>query len=119
MANMNLDFSNVQSNNILLDEGMYNVTIESVEEKTSSTGNPMLLIRFREESTQAALFENYVLTEKCLWKLKELLSAAGIECNGAVEFDTEELVGLVFKAKVIQDDYNDNKVNRIKKVYAA
>lgn len=119
MANMNLDFSNVQSNNILLEEGMYNVTIEAVEEKTSSTGNPMLQIRFREETTQAAIFDNYVLKENCLWKLKELLTAAGIECGGNVEFDTDELVGLVFKAKIVQEDYNDSKVNRIKKVYAA
>lgn len=118
MANMNLDFSNVQSGTIL-DEGVYNVTIESVEEKTSASGKPMLLIRFREEETKTAIFENYVLQENCLWKLKELLSAAGIECNGSVDFDTDDLIGLVFKAKIVQDDYNDSKVNRIKKVFAA
>lgn len=118
MANMNLDFSNVQGG-VVLDEGMYNVTIESVEEKTSSTGNPMLLVRFREEETKTAIFENYVLTENCLWKLKELLVAAGIECDGIIDFDTNDLVGLMFKAKIVQDDYNDSKVNRVKKVYAA
>lgn len=118
MANMNLDFSNVQGGT-LLDEGMYNVTIESVEEKTSSSGNPMLLVRFREETTKNAIFENYVLTENCLWKLKELLVAAGIDCSGAIDFDTEDLIGLVFKAKIVQDDYSYSKVNRIKKVYAA
>lgn len=118
MANMNLDFSNVQGGTLLA-EGMYNVTIESIEEKTSSTGKPMLLVRFREESTKAAIFENYVLQENCLWKLKELLVAAGIECDGAIDFDTEDLLGLVFKAKIVQDDYNDSTVNRIKKVYAA
>lgn len=118
MANMNLDFSNVQGGTIL-DEGMYNVTIESVEEKTSVSGKPMLLVRFREEETKTAIFENYVLQENCLWKLKELLSAAGIECNGSVDVDTDDLVGLVFKAKIVQDDYNDSKVNRIKKVFAA
>lgn len=119
MANMNLDFSNVQSNNTLLEEGMYNVVIEAVEPKTSSTGKPMLLIRFREESTQAALFENYVLQENCLWKLKELLNATGCECDGVIDFDTDDLIGLAFKVKVVQEDYNDSKVNRIKKVYAA
>lgn len=118
MANLNLDFSNVQGN-VILDEGIYNVTIESVEEKVSSTGKPMLNIRFREESTKTAIFENYVLQENCLFKLKELLSAAGLECDGAVDLDTDLLVGLVFKAKIVQDDYNDNKVNRIKKIYAA
>lgn len=118
MANLNLDFSNVQSN-VVLEEGMYNVTIEKVEEKTASTGKPMLLVRFKEEEQGAVLFENYVLTEEALWKLKELLSAAGIECNGAVDFDTDELVGLMFKAKIIKEQYNGSDVNRIKKVFAA
>lgn len=119
MANLNLDFSSVQSGNTLLEEGMYNLTLESVEEKTSSTGKQMLLVRFREETTQTALFENYVLAENCLWKLKELLNAAGLECDGMLDLDTDELIGLMFKAKVIQEDYNDSKVNRIKKIYAA
>ena len=118
MANLNLDFSNVQGN-VVLDEGMYNVTIEAVEEKTASTGKPMLCVRFREETTKTAIFENYVLQENCLFKLKDLLSAAGIDCSGGVEFDTDELVGLVFKAKIVKDSYNDSEVNRIKKIYAA
>lgn len=115
---MNLDFSNVQSATIL-EEGMYNVTIESVENKVSSTGKDMLLVRFREEETKTAIFENYVLTENCLWKLKELLTAAGIECDGAIDFEPDDLVGLVFKAKVVKDSYNDSIVNRVKKIYAA
>lgn len=118
MATLNLDFSNVQGN-VLLDEGTYNVAIEEIEEKTSSTGKEMLLIRFREETTKTAIFENYVLQENCLFKLKELLAAAGMECEGVVDIDTEALIGLTFKAKIVQDDYNDSKVNRIKKIFAA
>ena len=118
MASLNLDFSNVQGN-VVLDEGMYNVTIEAVEQKTSSTNKPMLLVRFKEPETKAAIFENYVLEESCLWKLKELLSAAGIECSGQVDFDTDELVGLEFKAKIVKDQYNGSDVNRIKKLYTA
>lgn len=118
MATLNLDFSNVQGNTIL-EEGTYNVTLESLEEKTSSTGKPMLQARFREEETKTAIFENYVLQENCLFKLKDLLAAAGIDCGGAVDFDTEELVGLSFKAKITVEDYNDSKVNRIKKIFAA
>lgn len=119
MANLNLDFSSVQSNNVVLEEGLYSVVIEAVEEKTSSTGKPMLLVRFREANTNTALFENYVLTENCLWKLKELLDAAGVEADGIVDLDTDCLIGVAFTAKVIKEDYNGNEVNRIKKIFAA
>lgn len=115
---INLDFSSVPGN-VLLDEGNYNVAIKKVEEKVSSTGKPMLVVLFEEETTKTGIFENYVLTEDCLWKVKELLTAAGYDTSAVLEFDPNDLVGLVFKAKIVQDDYNDSKVNRIKKVYAA
>lgn len=118
MANINLDFSNVRGNEVL-EEGIYNLTIESIEEKVSSTGKNMLLVRFREENTKTAIFENYVLQENCLFKLKELLSAAGIECDSIVNLDTDLLIGLTFKAKVTKEQYNDSDVNRIKKIFAA
>lgn len=115
---INLDFSSVKGN-VLLEEGLYNVTIKKVEEKVSSTGKPMLFVVFEEETTGTGIFENYVLTEECLWKIKELLDAAGIDTDEAVEFEPTELIGLSFKAKVVQRDYNDNKVNSIKKIFAA
>ena len=118
MANMTLDFSNVRGN-VVLEEGTYNLTIEAVEEKTSSNGNPMLQVRFREEETKTAVFENYVLQENCLFKLKDLLSAVGLETDGITELDTDSLIGVIVKAKVIKEEYNGSDVNRIKKVFAA
>ena len=118
MANINLDFSNVRGNEVLA-EAIYNLTIESIEQKVSSTGKDMLLIRFREETTKTAIFENYALQDNCLFKLKELLSAAGIDCDGVCDLDTDLLIGLTFKAKVTKEQYNDNEVNRIKKIFAA
>lgn len=115
---INLDFSSVPGN-VLLEEGMYNVSVKKVEEKVSSTGKPMLTIIFEEENTKTGIFENYVLEEKCLWKLKELLSAAGYDTANSLDFDPQEIVGLVFKAKIIQRDYNDSKTNSIKKIFAA
>lgn len=119
MANLNLDFSNVQKQ-VLLDEGVYNVTLKKLEEKTSSTGKPMLLATYIEEQTGSALFENYVLTEEALWKLNELLTAAGVDTSaGMVGIDIEALQGLMFKAKVIQREYNGEMRNSIKKIFAA
>lgn len=118
MANLNLDFSNVQGN-VVLEEGLYNLTIEEVKQTVSSTGKDMLVIRYREEETKTAIFENYVLEESCLWKLKELLTAVGLETDGICSLDTEQLVGLMVKAKVVKTQYNGQDRNNIKKVYGA
>lgn len=115
----NLNFSEIPSREPLA-EGMYLLDIEAVEEKKSSTGKDMLLVRFKEPESNTAIFENYVLEANCLWKLQELCDALGIDTS--VDMDSSELIpmlqGSEVKAKVVQDTYNENIVNRIKKVYS-
>jgi hypothetical protein len=112
-----LDFSNVQSNEPLA-EGMYELDITKVEEKQSQSGKDMILVTFKHQETGTAIWENYVLQENCLWKLKELLDAVGIDTQGTVDLDFEELVGQTVNAKVTQEEYNGQMKNRIQKVYA-
>lgn len=114
-----LDFSSV-GEKVVLDEGMYVVTIKSVKEKVASTGKDMWLVCFEEEETKAVIFENYVLDPACAWKVKELLNAIGLEVP-ADNFELPEpcdLQGLVVKAKVVQGEYNGEPKNEIKKVFA-
>lgn len=113
-----LDFSEVKDQ-IVLDEGMYNVTIKKAEEKVSASGKPMLFVVFEEDETKSAIFENYLLTPEALWKLKDLLKAAGFDTSASMDFDPSELVGIPFKAKVIKEEYNGEERNKIKKVFAA
>ena len=114
---INLDFSSVPSREPL-EEGVYHLQIASVEETTSSTGNPMLKVCFDvlEVEGSRKLWDNYVLIDKCLWKVKELFDAVGIDTSELVEMDVAELVGLEVNAKVIQETYNENVMNRIKKI---
>lgn len=114
---LNLDFSSVPSREPL-EEGVYHLQIASAEEKQSSTGNPMLSIEFDvlEVEGQRKLWDNYVLIDKCLWKLKELFDALGVDTSELVEMDVTELVGMEVQAKVIQETYNGDIVNRIKKI---
>lgn len=65
------------------------------------------------------LWDNFVLIDKCMWKLKELFDALGIDTSNIVEMDVTELVGMQVQAKVIQETYNGDIVNRIKKIYPA
>ena len=117
---LNLDFSSVPSREPL-EEGIYHLRIAKVEETTSSTGNPMLKVEFdvMEVDGNRKLWDNYVLIDKCLWKVKELFDALGVDTSELVEMDVTELVGMEVNGKVIQETYNGDIVNRIKKVLPA
>lgn len=114
---INLDFSSVPSREPL-EEGVYHLQIAKVEETNSSTGNPMLKIEYNVLGVEGnrKLWDNYVLIDKCLWKVKELFDALGIDTSALVEMDVNELVGLEVQAKVIQETYNGDIMNRVKKV---
>lgn len=114
---INLDFSSVPSREPL-EEGVYHLQIAKVEETNSSTGNPMLKVEYNVLDVEGnrKLWDNYVLIDKCLWKVKELFDALGIDTSALVEMDVNELVGLEVQAKVIQETYNGDTMNRVKKV---
>lgn len=114
---LNLDFSSVPSREPL-EEGVYRLQIAAVEEKNSSTGNPMLSVEYDVVGVDGnrKLWDNYVLIDKCLWKVKELFDALGIDTAEIVEIDVAELVGLEVQAKVVQEEYNGETVNRVKKI---
>lgn len=114
---INLDFSSVPSREPL-EEGVYHLQIAKVEETNSSTGNPMLKVEYDVLGVEGnrKLWDNYVLIDKCLWKVKELFDAIGIDTSALVEMDVDELVGLEVQAKVIQETYNGDIMNRVKKV---
>ena len=114
---INLDFSSVPSREPL-EEGVYHLQIAKVEETNSSTGNPMLKVEYNILGVDGnrKLWDNYVLIDKCLWKVKELFDALGIDTSALVEMDVNELVGLEVQAKVIQETYNGDIMNRVKKI---
>lgn len=117
---LNLDFSSVPSREPL-EEGMYSLTVAKAEECTSQSGNPMLKLEYDVNDVEGnrKLWDNYVLIDKCMWKVKELFDALGIDTSAIVDIDVTELVGLQVNAKVIQETYNGDIVNRIKKIYPA
>lgn len=112
-----LNFSEVPSREPL-QEGIYVLTIEDIEEKVSRTNKDMLLVRFREQETQTAVFTNFMLQPESLWKLKQLVDALGIE---ATDMDTADLIPQLLnaevKAKIVQRTYNDQVQNDIKQFY--
>lgn len=114
---LNLDFSSIPSRDPL-EEGVYQLRIAKVEETTSSNGNPMLKVEYDVLGVDGnrKLWDNYVLIDKCLWKVKELFDALGIDTTELVEMDVSELIGMEVQAKVIQETYNGDTKNTVKKV---
>lgn len=117
---LNLDFSSVPSREPL-EEGIYTLRIAKVEETKSSSGNPMLKVEYDVLGVEGnrKLWDNYVLIDKCLWKVKELFDALGIDTSELVEMDVTEMIGMEVQAKVTQETYNGDIMNRVKKVMPA
>jgi len=110
-----VDFSNVEDY-IRAEEGEHVVELVEIEEKEASTGNPMLAARFKVvkgESTGATLYDNFVLTEKALWKLKAFLSMFGMKVDGRVVIDLDKLEGKRCIAVVAHEEYNGSIRARI------
>lgn len=112
---ISLDFSNVAKRDPLA-EGIYNVVLEEMEEKQSSTGKPMLAARFREPESNTAIFENFVLTPDALWKLQNFCNAIGLDTSEVSDTDAiiEAALGAEVQVKVVQREYNGNVTNSIK-----
>ena len=83
MAKMKLDFTNVEAY-VKCAEGQHVVKLGEIEEGESQAGNPMLSATFqvvKGPSTGAKLYDNFVLTEKALWKLQSFLMSVGLKAD--------------------------------------
>ena len=92
-----VDMTNVESYG-KCDEGIHTAKIASIEQTTSQGGDDMLKVIFevvKGKSKGAKVFDNFVLTEKALWKFQLLLKALKIKCDGklAIEVAHEEYQG--------------------------
>lgn len=67
------------------------------------------------------VYENYPLSDNALWKLKAMLQAIGMKCDGKVQLDLDKLVGKMCLISVIDDEYNGqvrSKVQECRKLAA-
>lgn len=108
---LKLDFTGVESFQRAA-EGIHTVKVATAEVKQSSGGNDMITVAF--EVTKGAdkgarVYDNFVLTDTALWKLKGFLQAVGIKADGRLQLDVDKLVGKVCQINVQHEEY-DGKI---------
>lgn len=112
---MKLDFSNVEAY-VKCAEGQHVVKLLEIEETESQAGNDMLNATFqvvKGQSTGAKLYDNFVLTEKALWKLQSFLTAVGMKADGKIVLDLDKLIGKTCIVEVAHEEYEGKTRARI------
>lgn len=108
MSKRKLDLTNVETFT-KMSEGIHRVKVVSCEDKTTQAGDDMIAIAF--EAVNGAdkgsrVYDNFVLTDKALWKLKQLLKSLGVKCDGKIVLDTDKLIGKQCDAEIFHEEYN-------------
>lgn len=110
-----LDFTGIEAY-VKCAEGQHVVKLIEIEETESQAGNDMLNATFqvvKGTSTGAKLYDNFVLTEKALWKLQSFLVAVGMKADGKVVLDLDKLVGKTCIVEVAHEEYEGKTRARI------
>jgi len=116
-----IDFTGVESF-VKAEEGQHVAKLIEIAEKVSSGGNDMLEAKFeitKGNSTGAIVYENFVLAQKSLFKLKGYLEAIGKKADGKLQIDIDNLIGATCIIEVVHEEYNGSmkaKVNGYKKL---
>ena len=121
---LKLDFTGVESYS-RCSEGIHRAKVAEIQEKTSQGGDDMLQIAMEVVAGAdkgCRVFDNCVLTDKALWKFKQLLSALGVKCDGKVAVDLDGLIGKTCEIEVFHEEYNGQtraKISNYSKVAAS
>ena len=94
MVRITLNLDDVGSSFTLIEPGRYPARVVDIEEKESSTGNPMLAWSWELEGGDYSgqeIMSFTSLQDHALFGLKEHLEAFGI--SGEVDIDTDKLIG--------------------------
>lgn len=114
-----LDMTGVESYS-KASEGIHTAKVVEILEKTSQGGDDMLQFAFeiiKGDDKGSRVFENFVLTDKALWKLKSFLQAIGMKADGKMVLDLDKLLGKICDIEVFHDDYNGQKRAKISDYY--
>ena len=90
-------------------EGQHVAKVIAAESVTTQGGNDAIKVTF--EVTKGIdkgnrVIETFPLTDTALWKLKGLLVAIGMKCDGKITLDLDKLIGKTVIIEVAHEEYN-------------
>ncbi|AZV01740.1 hypothetical protein HOV00_gp33 [Microbacterium phage Schubert] len=120
-----LDFSKTEErsgwNTRQIPEGLYKATVAGVQETEAQDGTAMLVYALVPTDTKykSRRFPYYCkLQQNQLWKLRDLLVAAGMSVpKKALQIDPEKIVGSTIVIEVEDDSYNGNVRSQVQGTY--
>lgn len=121
MARVKVDFTGVTTF-VKAAEGKHIAKIIEIENNVSSGGDDMLSAKLQivdGESTGAIVYDNYLLTQKMLWKLKGVLENLGMKSDKKVALDTDKMLNKNIGIVVFHEDYNGQMKAKIDSYFKA
>ncbi len=115
MAKKKIDFSGVETFQ-KAPEGTHVVKVATMEEVSFQSGNDGFKVAFeliKGSAKGARVYENFPLADNSLWKLKSLLEAVKIKCDGRIMLDTDKVVGKTLEIDVTHEEYNGQMKARV------
>lgn len=115
-ADLNIDFSGVESKSFAVPDGNYLMEVVSIEEKESSEGNAYLAWKWKivdGEHKGTTLYDNTSLKSTALWRLKGLLQCLGLKVDGKLSLNLAELKGKRTWASTTTETYQGKEKSRI------
>lgn len=124
MAKVTVDFTNVKErgdfNPKHIPEGEYKAKITKAEMGESKSGNQQLVLSIVLDEYRSATYPYYCgLVENQLWKLRNILLAAGLQApKKRVTLDPQKLVGKAIAVDMVDDEYDGRMKSVINSVFS-
>lgn len=109
---ISVDFTGVEAGGRPCPDGTFKAEITSFEQEESSTGNEMIVAKYKiltGKGKGAIIYDNLSLQPQALFRLKSLCEALGIEADGATDLDPEDFVGQEVLVDVENETYEGKK----------
>jgi hypothetical protein len=98
-----------------VEPGEYTVEVVNAEETVSQKGSEMIELKVRAQPSGATFFDHLVFTESAFWKIDAFRAATGenVTPDQDVEIRADDLIGRTGRARLIVEEFNGRKRNKI------